>query len=123
MAIAQDRAEEKAHFAGCGVPVAPYALIETPAQLDAVGADLLPGILKTTRMGYDGKGQVRVADRAALKEVLGAMSAVPKATFDGWSKPQQMAFLINAYNAFTVELILSKYPDLKSIKDLGSFVQ
>jgi hypothetical protein len=34
-----------------------------------------------------------------------------------------MAFLINAYNAFTVELILTKYPDLKSIKELGSFVQ
>ena len=74
---------------------------------------------KQSRVNYKGF----VADRAALKEVLGAMSAVPKATFDGWSKPQQMAFLINAYNAFTVELILSKYPDLKSIKDLGSFVQ
>jgi hypothetical protein len=34
-----------------------------------------------------------------------------------------MAFLINAYNAFTVELILTRYPDLKSIKDMGSFVQ
>ena len=36
-------------------------------------------------------------------------------------KPKQLAFLINAYNAFTVELILTKYPDLKSIKDLGNF--
>lgn len=62
-------------------------------------------------------------DRAELKQVLDALSAVPKAIFDGWSKEQRMAFLINAYNAFTVELILSKYPDLKSIKDLGSFVQ
>ena len=35
--------------------------------LAAVPADLLPGILKTTRLGYDGKGQVRVADRAALE--------------------------------------------------------
>jgi hypothetical protein len=34
-----------------------------------------------------------------------------------------MAFLINAYNAFTVELILTRYPDLKSIKDLGSLLQ
>jgi hypothetical protein len=62
-------------------------------------------------------------DRAALKGVLDAMSAVPKAEFDTWSREQRMAFLINAYNAFTVELILTKYPDLKSIKDLGSFVQ
>ncbi len=64
--IAQDRTREKAHFAGCGVPVAPYAVIETPAQLAQVGADVLPGILKTSRMGYDGKGQVRVKTAAAL---------------------------------------------------------
>lgn len=63
------------------------------------------------------------ADRAALKGVLDAMSAVPQATFDQWPREQRMAFLINAYNAFTVELILTRYPDLKSIKDLGSFVQ
>ena len=60
VAIAQDRAREKAPFVQCGVPVAPHAVIETPEQLAAVSADLLPGILKTTRLGYDGKGQVRV---------------------------------------------------------------
>ena len=74
---------------------------------------------KQSRANYKGFA----ADRAALKAVLDAMSAVPKASFEGWSRPQQMAFLINAYNAFTVELILTKYPDLKSIKELGSFVQ
>jgi hypothetical protein len=74
---------------------------------------------KQSRVDYAGFQ----ADRAALKQVLGTLSAVPKAEFDGWTKPQRMAFLINAYNAFTVELILTKYPDLKSIKDLGSFVQ
>jgi Protein of unknown function, DUF547 len=60
-------------------------------------------------------------DRAELKKVLDAMSAVPKAEFDAWPKDQRMAFLINAYNAFTVEVILTKYPDIKSIKELGSF--
>jgi hypothetical protein len=69
-----------------------------------------------SRVNYKGFA----ADRTALQEVLTAFSAVPQATFDGWSKPQQMAFLINAYNAFTVALILTKYPDLTSIKDLGS---
>jgi 5-(carboxyamino)imidazole ribonucleotide synthase len=77
VAIAQDRADEKAHFAGCGVPVAPFALIELPAQLLAVDADLFPGILKTTRMGYDGKGQIRVADRAALDAAWDALNNVP----------------------------------------------
>ena len=60
------------------------------------------------------------ADRPALKAYLASLSSVPKARFDAWSQPARMAFLINAYNAFTVELILTKYPDLKSIKDLGS---
>jgi 5-(carboxyamino)imidazole ribonucleotide synthase len=71
--IAQNRIEEKAHFTACadvsGVTCAPYAVIETPAQLQAVldgRADLLPGILKTARMGYDGKGQVRVRTAAEL---------------------------------------------------------
>jgi 5-(carboxyamino)imidazole ribonucleotide synthase len=64
--IAQDRVKEKAHFVRCGVPCAPYAVIESAAQLAAVSDDLLPGILKTARMGYDGKGQVRVKTRAEL---------------------------------------------------------
>jgi 5-(carboxyamino)imidazole ribonucleotide synthase len=66
VAIAQDRAAEKAHFVKCGVPCAPYAVIETPEQLAAVNEALLPGILKTARMGYDGKGQIRVKTRAEL---------------------------------------------------------
>ena len=41
-----------------------------------------------------------------------------EAEFKGWSKPQQMAFLINAYNGYTLELILQNYP-VKSIKDIG----
>ena len=64
--IAQDRVKEKAHFVRCGVPCAPYAVIESAAQLAAVADDLFPGILKTARMGYDGKGQVRVKTRAEL---------------------------------------------------------
>jgi 5-(carboxyamino)imidazole ribonucleotide synthase len=66
VAICQDRAAEKAHFVASGVPCAPYAVIDDEAALDSVPAALLPGILKTTRLGYDGKGQARVADRAEL---------------------------------------------------------
>lgn len=60
-------------------------------------------------------------DRTALKGYLDSISAVGRAEFDGWSKPEQLAFLINAYNAFTVELILTRYPDLESIQDFGRF--
>src|SRR5436190_3107064 len=52
VAICQDRAAEKAHFVRCGVPCAPHALIESEVQLAAIDDALLPGILKTARMGY-----------------------------------------------------------------------
>jgi len=67
VAIAQDRAEEKAHFTRCGVPCAPHAVIANEEDLAAIPDDLFPGILKTARLGYDGKGQVRVATRADLR--------------------------------------------------------
>ncbi len=63
------------------------------------------------------------ADRAQLRSYLEALSAVTEGEYRGWTKPEQLAFLINAYNAFTVELILGRYPDLASIKDLGSMLQ
>ena len=77
VAIAQDRALEKAHFVRCGVPCAPYAVIDTPEQLAAVAEALLPGILKTTRLGYDGKGQARVANRAELAAAWADLHSVP----------------------------------------------
>ncbi|GAA66982.1 DUF547 domain-containing protein [Pseudoalteromonas sp. BSi20429] len=65
-------------------------------------------------------------EHAQLKTYLDSLTAVTQSEFDAWEKPKQLAFLINAYNAWTVELIVSnlaskEHPDLKSIKDLGSF--
>lgn len=81
VAIAQDRMEEKAHFSACaassGVACAPHAVIQNNADLQTVPADLLPGILKTARMGYDGKGQVRVATRQALAAAWEQLQRVP----------------------------------------------
>lgn len=74
---------------------------------------------QTTQVNYDGF----VHDRVQLKNYLAMMSAVPRATFDKWGKPEQLAFLINAYNAWTVELVLTGYPRIESIKDLGSLLQ
>jgi Protein of unknown function, DUF547 len=62
------------------------------------------------------------ADRPELKAYLDSLSAVAPAAFASWPRAERQAFLINAYNAFTVELILTRYPDLKSIKDLGSLL-
>ena len=80
VAIAQNRIEEKAHFTACagvsGVSVAPYAVIETLEQLQNVAANLLPGILKTARMGYDGKGQVRVKNATELAAAWADLNSV-----------------------------------------------
>ena len=70
---------------------------------------------KTSQARYAGFKQ----EEAALKAYTESLSKVTEAEFKAFSKTQQMVFLINAYNALTVQLILTKYPDLKSIKDLG----
>jgi 5-(carboxyamino)imidazole ribonucleotide synthase len=75
VAVAQDRAQEKAHFTHCGVPVAPHAVLASTADVAAVSDALLPGILKTARLGYDGKGQARVANRAELLAAWQAMQS------------------------------------------------
>jgi 5-(carboxyamino)imidazole ribonucleotide synthase len=77
VAIAQDRAQEKAHFTRCGVPCAPNAVIQTEADLALVPDTLLPGILKTARLGYDGKGQVRVKTREELRSAWDGLKRAP----------------------------------------------
>jgi hypothetical protein len=70
---------------------------------------------KASALSYVGMAQ----ERAALKSYLGGLSAVGQGEFEAWPKARQMAFLINAYNAFTVEKILTRYPDIRSIWDFG----
>jgi 5-(carboxyamino)imidazole ribonucleotide synthase len=77
VAIAQDRGQEKAHFTRCSVPCAPYCLVESPEQLAGVKSELLPGVLKTSRLGYDGKGQVRVQTRDELQRAWDELKRVP----------------------------------------------
>jgi hypothetical protein len=72
---------------------------------------------KQSRVAYSGMA----SDRAALKTVLSDLSAVTPAAGGAVTRPQQMVFLINAYNAFTIELVLTDYPKLKSIKDVTLF--
>ena len=76
VAICQDRVAEKAHFAASGVACAPYAVIASAADLQSVPDRLLPGILKTARFGYDGKGQMRVSSRAELAMAWGELKGV-----------------------------------------------
>ena len=109
VAVAQDRRLEKAHFVSCGVPVAPFAVIASDADLvlkqnadqgdgqtspahgsssantdgktkinsNSNNVSLLPGILKTAQMGYDGKGQVRVRTAQELTDAFKQLGGVP----------------------------------------------
>lgn len=70
---------------------------------------------QATEVDYAGMAR----ERARLKTYLHALTAVKPAEYRQWRKPDQLAFLINAYNAWTVELVLTRYPELDSIKDIG----
>jgi len=74
---------------------------------------------KATQVDYDGL----LADRDRLSEYLQSLSELDQNEFDAYPLDNQLALLINAYNGWTLELILTRYPDLESIKDLGSFFQ
>lgn len=60
-------------------------------------------------------------DRANLDTYLGTLSSVTANEFSRWSNAEQLGFLINAYNAFTVRLILGHYPGIDSIRDIGTW--
>lgn len=63
VAIAQHRVSEKNFLKDAGLPVAPYAVIDSAADLPADDSGIYPAILKVARFGYDGKGQARVKDQ------------------------------------------------------------
>jgi 5-(carboxyamino)imidazole ribonucleotide synthase len=76
VAVAQDRIREKAFLAGV-VGVGPYAVIRSEQDFSNVDTSLLPGILKRSRFGYDGKGQARVADIEQARSAFIAMGGEP----------------------------------------------
>jgi 5-(carboxyamino)imidazole ribonucleotide synthase len=80
VSVAQDRVAEKSFFVSCadksGVMPAPHKLIGSYEDVDAIPDELLPGILKTVRMGYDGKGQVRVRTREDVRAAFESMGKV-----------------------------------------------
>lgn len=76
--VAQDRVAEKDFLTGIGLRTAPYAAVDDAAGLAAALARLgAPAILKTRRMGYDGKGQARIADPDAADAAWAAVGGLP----------------------------------------------
>ena len=96
VAICQDRAREKAHFVRCGVPCAPYARDrDRGSDLGACADALLPGILKTARLGYDGKGQVRRGHARRAGRRLGrAASACPACSRSGCRWRRELSVIV-----------------------------
>ena len=77
-AVAQDRRAEKDFVTGLGIPVAPYAPVETLEDLvSALPQVGLPALLKTRRLGYDGKGQAPIRDAADAAAALASIGKVP----------------------------------------------
>jgi len=77
VSIAQDRIREKAFLSAHGFGVVPYAVLGTARDAHDADPLLMPGIVKSARMGYDGKGQIRVAARAEAAAAWAAMGGAP----------------------------------------------
>ena len=109
--------------------VALLAYVQAPAfaQFDhthAAWGDLLKKHVvlldgaKASQVRYGGFQQ----ERTQLKSYLETLGKVSAAEFQGWSKNQQLAFLLNAYNAATIEKVLTRYPNIRSIWDFGKLI-
>lgn len=78
LAVTQDRWSEKSFVAGLGLEVAPFAQVDSLADLERAVARLgRPSILKTRRFGYDGKGQVKIAPETDLAEAYETIGHFP----------------------------------------------
>ena len=78
VAIAQDRMREKTFFSEHGFPIGPFAIVQNESDFAALDRAIkFPAILKTTRLGYDGKGQARVASIKTARETFVAWRGVP----------------------------------------------
>ena len=115
VAVAQDRIAEKRFIATAGIAVVPHAVIEGMEDIGAAPDDLFPGILKASRMGYDGKGQARVANRDEAREafpLLGARAAVLEKRLD-------LAFELSVVVARGADGATAIYPPAENLHRRG----
>ncbi len=76
--VSQDRVTEKSFINGAGAATAPWAPVTTRAELQQAVQDLgLPAVLKTTRLGYDGRGQAVLRNDADLDDAWARLSPKP----------------------------------------------
>jgi hypothetical protein len=102
-------------------------LVTLPAQADSFDHSIWQALLQTFVHPLR-EDKASLVDYAGIKQqqdqlthYLNDLSSVSQTRFNHWTKQDQLAFLINAYNAWTIKLISDNYPDIESIKDLGSW--
>jgi len=99
LAVAQDRLEEKTFFNANGIATAPFAEVNSQADLEAaLGKIGAPAILKTRRMGYDGQGQARIMSAAGAAGAFDRIGARP-AILEGFCKFEREVSIIGARGA------------------------
>ncbi len=97
--IGADRLAEKTLFRRLGIETAPFAAVDDEASLAAAVARIgLPGILKTRRLGYDGKGQKRLRDPADVAGAFAALGSVP-ALYEGFVRFEREVSMLGARSA------------------------
>jgi hypothetical protein len=107
------------------LPPAAFARTSPTAEFEAALSDFLARHVRwnaagtTTSVDYAGIRQ----DRGTLERLLDDTSRVAPATFEAWPLVARQAFLVNAYNVWTLALIVDAPPDTVSIKDLGGFLR
>jgi hypothetical protein len=103
----------------------PCLVVQAAGFDHAIWDSLLKKHVLTLRGGQATEVDYRgmTTDHSQLNTYLAKLSAVTRTDFDQWDKSTQLAYLINGYNAYTVQLVLTGYPRVDSIKELGSFLQ
>ena len=116
VAIAQDRAQEKAFFRDLDLAIAPFALLRSTADLvDAAATVPFPAILKTARFGYDGKGQVEVASAAELLVAWAALGGAEAVLEERIALAQEISVIL----ARTAEGMMVFYPVAENVHHRG----
>lgn len=113
--IAQNRVLEKRFITSCGIPVAPYAVIEQLSDFAQVDEHLFPAILKASRLGYDGKGQARVVNLAEAQAAFVAMGEVSCVLEKRLPLAQEMSVIVA--RARNGEMVV--YPVAENIHQAG----
>jgi 5-(carboxyamino)imidazole ribonucleotide synthase len=113
--IAQNRIAEKAFFIQANIPTAPYVAIESATDLAKVTPDFLPGILKSASLGYDGKGQIKVASQLELVYGWHTLKQVPCVLEKRLDLAQELSVLV----ARGFDGVMCTYPVAQNVHHNG----